>query len=587
MEEIRAKRRLAAILAADVVGYSHLVSMDEEGTIARLKAIYQELVAPRVAIDNGRIVKTMGDGFLVEFPSVVDAVRNAVALQNAMAERNVSQPREARIHLRIGINLGDIVIEGDDILGDGVNIAARLESIADPGCINLSRAAFEQVDGRLGLQIEFVGERELKNISRPVAVYRIVPDGGNAAVSQGPQDKAPTYRMPEKPSIAVLPLDNMGGDRGDDYFSDGITEDIITELSRFSQLFVIARNSSFTYKGRAVKVQDVRAELGVRYIVEGSVRKAGDRVRVTIQLIDAETGNHLWAERYDREIVDIFEVQDELTQSIVATLAGRVDAAEKDRVRRKPPDPMAALDYLIAGRIHHHRVTPNDNARAVELLNRAIMLDPQFAEAYAWKACTLGQAMEFGFGKDRKQIEEEAMAALTTAISLDENNVECHRLFCEIYMDTHDLERAVVHGDRAIALNPNDPRLVAQQGELRTWLGTPDEAVEWLRKAISLDPHGAVGRAHLLGRALYGQRQYRDALKAFRQIGNPRYDHHAFMAACHGQIGTLDEAREQAACVLRLKPDFAIGDFVASLPYARQADRDHLADGLGKADLPA
>jgi adenylate cyclase len=585
MEETRAKRRLAAILAADVVGYSQLVGMDEEGALARLHAVHREVVLPKVAMDNGRIVKTMGDGYLVEFASVVDAVRGAVAIQNAMAERNRDTSDLAPIEFRIGINLGDIVIDGEDILGDGVNIAARLESIADPGCIYLSRAAFDQVEGKFGLETEFLGERELKNISRPVGVYRIVPEVGKSAASQGKGGPEAPYKVPEKPSIAVLPLDNMSGDRDQEYFTDGMTEDIITELSRFSQLFVIARNSSFTYKGRAVKIQDVRKELGVRYVVEGSVRKANDRVRVTIQLIDAGTGSHVWAERYDREIVDIFEVQDELTRAIVAAVAGRVDAAEKDRIKRMPPDPMAALDYLVAGRIHHHKVTPHDNAKAVELLDQAIALDPQFAEAYAWKACTLGQAMEFGFG-ERKQIESAAMAALTKAIALDENNVECHRLFCEIYMETHDLDRALVHGERAISLNPNDPRLVAQQGELRTWLGAADEAVEWLKKAIRVDPHGAGGRAHLLGRALYGQHNYADSLETFRKITKPRYDRHAFMAASYGQLGRTDEAKAQAALVLQLKPDFTVGNYVASLPYANQSDRDHLAEGLGKAGLP-
>jgi adenylate cyclase len=392
--------------------------------------------------------------------------------------------------------------------------------------------------------------------------------------------------LPSKPSIAVLPFDNMSGDPEQEYFADGITEDIITELSRFADLFVIARNSAFTYKGRAVKVQDVGRDLGVHYVAEGSVRKAGNRVRVSVQLIDASVGTHLWAERYDRELVDIFDLQDELTQAIVATLHGRVGSAEEDRLRRKPPQDMAAFDYLLAGRIHHHRVTEEDNAEALRLLNKAIELDPRFAQAYAWKACTLGQALQFGFGDNPEKLETEAVAAVNKALSLDENNVECHRLLCEVYMERRSLDRAAVHNGRALALNPNDPRIVAQKGELLTWLGESKEGVDWIKKAVRLDPHGAHARAPLLGCALYGARQYSEAAEAYRQITSPRYGHLANLAACYAQAGRHAAAEEQAAAVLHIKADFTIDGYLQSLAYQETTDRRHLEEGLRKAGLP-
>jgi adenylate cyclase len=581
---VKATRKLAAILAADVVGYARLVRADEEGTLAALQALRRTVIDPKIAEYGGRIVKLMGDGMLAEFGSVVDAVTNAVDVQRAVAEVQADVPEGRRIRFRVGVNLGDVVIDGEDIHGDGVNLAARLEALAPPDGICISDAVHEQVRDKLAETFEDMGEQTVKNIDRPLRVWQWSPQAAAATVDADAGRGA--LPLPDKPSIAVLPFDNISGDPDQDYFADGITEDIITELSRFRDIFVIARNSSFTYKGRAVKVQTIRGELGVRYVVEGSVRKAGDRVRVNVQLIDSETGNHIWAERYDRSLDDIFEVQDELTRTIVATLPGRVGAAELDRVGRRPPRDMAAYECLVAGKIHHHLVTREDNAAALRLLQKAIELDPGLAEAYAWKACTAGQALQFGFSDDPPALETEATAAIKRALSLDPNNVECHRLLCEVYMERHDLEQARVHGARAIALNPNDPRLVAQQGELLTWLGRPEEAVEWIRKALRLDPHGMAGRAHLLGRALYGIRQYAEALDAYRQLTAPRYAHSAAMAACFGQLGLTDDAAKQAAAVLRQRPDFTTSAFVAALPYADPADRDHFADGLRKAGLP-
>ena len=580
MEKTRDKRRLAAILAADIVGYSRLMGTDESGTLAQLKTHRKELIDPKVTEYNGNVVKTTGDGLLIEFPSVLDAVQCAVDVQRAMAQRNTHVPDDRRILFRVGVNQGDVIVDGDDIYGDGINVAARLEGLAAPGGICISGRVHEDVRGKLGLQYVDLGAQNLKNIARPVRAFSI----DLSSASSEPTSGSP-LPLPNKPSIAVLPFENMSGDSEQDFFADGITEDIITELSRFSDLFVIARNSAFTYKGRAVKVQDIRRDLGVRYVVEGSVRKSGNRVRVTVQLIDSETGNHIWADRYDRELADIFDLQDELTQGIVATLPGHVASAEHERFRRNPPRDMAAYDYMLAGRIHHHRVTREDNAEALRLLDKAIELDSRFAQAFAWKACTLGQALQFGFGEDPEDLEHRAVETLHMALSLDENDVECHRLLCEISMEQLRLDQAVIHGERAFSMNSNDPRLVAQKGEILTWLGQSEEGADWIRKALRLDPHAAHRRAHLLGRALYGSRHYVDAIDAYKRITSPRYGHLAEMAACFAQAGRDTEARAQADAVLQLNPDFSIDGYLHAFPYKEASDRGHLAEGMRKAGL--
>jgi adenylate cyclase len=571
------ERRLAAILAADVTGYSAMVGRDEEGAITAFKGCLEAL-APIIGMHGGRVVKTMGDGLLVEYTSVVDAVVSAQAMQRRIAERNRDLPEDQAMRFRIGVHVGDIVVDGDDILGDGVNIATRLEEQAEPGGVVVSGRVHEDVAGKLDLAFDNLGPRKLKNIARPIHLYALAPEGIPAP--------PPTPELPDKPSIVVLPFEDMSGEVGDAYFADGVTEDIITELSRFSSLFVIARNSAFTYKGRAVKAQEIRRDLGVRYIVEGSVRRAGDQVRVTVQLIDSETGSHVWADRYDRELGDIFNLQDELIQAIVATLPGRLLLAEEKRIRRKPPKQMAAYDYVLAGRIHHHRVTSEDNAEALRMLETAIKLDPGFAEAYAWKACTLGQALQFGFCTDFAETEKEAFAAIDKALSLDESDVECHRLLCEVRMESRRFDEAETHSELALAMNPNDPRIVAQRGELLTWLGRPDEGVEWIEKAMRVDPFGAPGRAHLLGRAFYTARRYADAIDAFKKIVSPMYMHLAEAAACHARIDDQACATELATATLRLNPDFTVDQYMKTRTYQDPADAAHLAEGLRAAGLP-
>src|SRR5215212_5162541 len=387
MQDPGVERRLAAIMAADVVGYSRLMEVDETGTLARLKTHRLELIDPVIAKNKGRIIKTTGDGLLVEFQSVTDAVQCAAEIQRRMARRNSDVPPARMIQLRIGINVGDVIVEGSDIFGDGVNVAARMESLAEPGEIYVSASVRDQVGQRLD-SIDFgdLGEKALKNIARPVRVFRVLLDPDRSA-------QPGTAGMPAKaarcPSIAVLPFANMSGDPEQEFFADGLTEDILTELSRFRDLLVISRNSVFVHKGKAVNVQDVAREFGVDYVVEGSVRKASNRVRVTVQLIDAETDTHLWAERYDRKLEDIFAIQDEVTSAIVSTLRGRVEAATHDRAKRKPTENMAAYEYVLAGKVLHHRSMRDSNEEAMQMLERAIALDPKYAHAHAWKpACS-------------------------------------------------------------------------------------------------------------------------------------------------------------------------------------------------------
>ncbi len=381
----------------------------------------------------------------------------------------------------------------------------------------------------------------------------------------------------------MLPFANMSADPEQGFFADGITEDIITGLSRFPSLVVIARNSTFTYKDKAVNVTDVGKELHVGYVVEGSVRKAGNRVRVTVQLVDATNGEHVWAERYDRELDDIFDLQDELCQSIVATMPGRLEAAAAKQIDRKPPEDMAAYDFLLAAKIHHHKFTKEDNAEALGLLNRAIELQPDFAAAHAWKACTLGQALARGYSEYSDATLTESREVAETAYRLDQNDVEANRILCEWAMYDRDWDKARLHQDRAFSANPNDPRLVAQRGELKTWLGEPEEGVKLLKTAMRLDPIDAHTRAHLLGRACYALHQYDDALSAYQQIPAPRIGHRADMAACLAELGRDGEAKAQVDAVLKLDPAFTTAAYVDGLYYVRDADRANHAEGLHKA----
>ncbi len=424
MAEERVQRRLAAILAADVAGYSRIMGEDEAGTRARFNAHIHELIEPAIADRQGRIVKTTGDALLVEFVSVVDAVQCAVDIQKGMAERNADEPDDRRMEFRIGVNLGDVIIEGDDIHGDGVNVAARLEGLAAAGGICVSGDVYRQCRGKLDVGFDDLGEQAIKNIAEPVRVYSVAPEGAGERLQQAePADPLP---LPDKPSIAILAFNNMSDDPGQEYFADGIAEDVITALSRFHSLFVIARNSSFTYKGRAVDIALVARELGVRYVVEGSVRKAGNRVRVTAQLIDATSGNHLWAERYDRGLDDIFEVQDEITEHIVTTVVPAVERVEQERSSGKLPDSMSAWDYLQRGRWHIHKVRRRDLHEARTLFRRVIEIDPRSPLGYIGVADTAAQEATVALLGPDDDIVQEGFDAAKKAVEIDDLDAEAH-----------------------------------------------------------------------------------------------------------------------------------------------------------------
>ena len=584
-----AERRLAAVLAADVAGYSRLMGVDEEGTLARLKAVRKDLVDPTIASHRGRIVKTTGDGVLIEFASAVDAVRSSLEVQRRMAEQNAALPEDQRIEFRIGIHVGDIIIDDNDIFGDGVNIAARLEGIAEPGGVCISDDAYRQVRGKVEIACDDLGPQTLKNIAEPMRVWRTMLGGQSAAKVQpgSPANYTPALALPEKPSIAVLPFQNMSGDPEQEYFADGITEDVLTELSRFRELFVISRNSAFVYKGRQVNVQKVAKELGVQYIVEGSVRKAGNRVRITVQLIDAETDSHLWAERYDRELADIFAIQDEVTSSIVSILPGRVEAAASDRVQRKPPENLAAYECVLAGKLLHHRSDRTDNQEALRMLDRAIALDPGYAHAHAWKACVLGQSFVNGWSANPEFTIRTVIEELALALSLDENDSDVHRVLAAVNLSVHrNHDKAFYHQERALALNPNDDLIVMQQGEMLTWIGEAEPGIEWIQKAMRLNPYHPERFWNHLGRAYFVARRYSEAVKAFQRINRADHSHLSFLAACYAQLGDAVAAKGAADEVLKRAQDFSIERFIATQHYKHENDRDHHRAALVKAQLP-
>ena len=571
MEAPSIERRLAAIVAADVVGYSRLMEVDEEGTLARMRTVRLELIDPAIAKCRGRVIKTTGDGMLIEFQSVTEAVRCAVDFQQRMARRNRDLPASRALLYRIGINLGDVIAEESDIFGDGVNVAARLELMAEPGGICVSAAVRDQVGERLEVGYADLGEQQFKNISRPIRAFKVLLDGQASNGGRPTSDRSSAPQVgARKPSIAVLPFVNMSGDPEQEFFADGLTEDIITELSRFRQLLVISRNAVFVHKGKAVKAQQIAREFGVDYIVEGSVRKAADRVRVTVQLIDGETETHIWAERFDRKLEDIFAIQDDVTALIAATLFGRVEAARHDRVQRKTTENMAAYEHVLAGKVLHHRSNRQANAEALRHLNRAIELDPNYAHAHAWKACVTGQAWGYDWCGDKSAAERIIMDELQTALALDDNDADVHRILAAASLVFNEHDKAAYHQERALSLNPNSELIVVQQGELLTWLGRPEEGIEWIRRAMRLNPYHPERFWSHLGRAQYSARAYAEATASFSKLTAPDYTHHAFLAASAAQLGDRTaasaHAREVLARDLPLPPGPSYRRFITANP---------------------
>lgn len=583
MGERRNQRRLAAILAADVVGYSRLMGADETGTLAALKSHRQELIDPNIAERAGRIVKVMGDGLLVEFSSVVDAVECAVAIQRGMRERHAGTPRDRHISLRIGINLGDVIIDGDDIHGDGVNIAARLERLAEPGGICISRSVHEHVLDKLPVAFVDLGLQSVKNIDRPIHVYRIEP-------AATPAQPAPSRsHAPEnRPSIAVLPFVNMSGDPEQDYFADGISEDIITALSKISNLFVIARNSSFSFKGKSVPVQEVSDKLGVRYILEGSVRKAANKIRITSQLVDGRTGGHLWAERFDRELTDIFAVQDEVTKEIVSALALNLSDGERRRVASEHTDNVEAYDCFLRGREYWWRQKREPNTQARDLLQRAVDLDPNFAPAYALLASTHVRDYANQWSEQPERSLRQAHEAAAKAAALNDTYPRAHWALATAYVWMRRHRDAIAAAERSIALDPNFADGHVILGFALLYAGRPQSAIASLDRGGALDPYHQDIFLHFQAQARFQLGKYEEAIGFLRRrlLRNPETDiSRVMLAACHGHLGQPGEARAVWNDLLRVNPGYSLEYRRRVLPYKNAADLESLLEGLRKAGL--
>jgi adenylate cyclase len=564
--EERVERRLAAILAGDVAGYSRLMGVDEEGTLRDLKEHRAALLHPKVAEHRGRIVKTTGDGVLIEFPSVVDAVRCAVEMQRGMAERNADIPKERRIELRMGINLGDIIIDADDIYGDGVNVAARLEALAEPGSICVSRVVRDQVRDKLDFSFDDLGEQSVKNIARPVRVYRVDTRIEEAAAMPSPSDTAAAPVMPDRPSIAVLPFQNMSGDPEQEYFVDGIVEDIITGLSRIKWLFVIARNSTFVYKGKPIDVKQVGRDLGVRYVLEGSLRKAGNRVRITGQLIESASGTHLWAERYDRPIGDIFELQDDVTLSVVGAIEPSLRQAEIERAKRKRPDSLDAYDLYLRA-LHLSQVAmPGDADKALPLLRQALALQPDYAAAHAAAAwCHEIRYLRGGMHEaDKVAGLEHARAAIEAGA--DDATTLATAGFV-IGLVAHDYETAMNAIDRALALSGSSALALSMGAVILGHAGETARAVEYGERAIRFSPPDFMRYMPYSGlvTAYCAAGDFANAAVAGGKAAeaNPRFSYPQVMqAAALSELGRLDEAKAVARRVIELEPNFTTAEFV-------------------------
>ena len=584
------ERRLAAILLTDMVGYSRLMGQDEEGTIARQNAHREEVFDPNISAHGGRIVNTTGDGLLVEFPSVVDAVKCAVEVQRELSGRDTDVLKDRRIQYRIGINLGDIVIDGDDIQGDGVNVAARLEVLAEPGGICIARNVFDQVKNKLDISFQDMGAQKLKNIPEPVIAYRIVM--GDQVTGRTAVDTSAPLPLPDKPSIAVLPFDNMSDDPGQEYFADGIAEDVITVLSRFRSLFVIARNSSFSYKGTSPGITQVARDLGVRYVVEGSVRKAGNRVRITAQLIDAISGNHLWADRFDGSLDNVFDLQDQITEQIVVAVEPEIQASERVRARRKPPESLDAWELLQRGLSHYYRVNETDRAEAIRLFNEAVALDPEFAAAHAHLAYTLWCSVILGHVGDTAKTVASARAAAEQAVSLDPNEPVAHFTLGRLHLFANEIEMAVREMQTTIAINSNLALGYYGLGFVYWYgAGQAEQALPHFDAAVRLSPRDPWRRSPLMvkGSALRQLGRHDEAIAHCRQacqVPDCGWVAHMHLAAALAEAGQTSEAQVAAEKAMQLQPTLSI-DFIRSQFLGmHETSLKSLLDSLRKVGVP-
>ncbi len=580
-------RRLTTIVAADVAGYSRLTASDEEGTLAALRSHRIELIDPKIAEYRGRIANTAGDSLLIEFPSVVEALCCVVEIQREMIERNRETPEDARITFRIGINVGDVMEQDGDLLGDGVNVAARLEALADPGGICVSGTVYDQVEGKLNIAFEDLGERTLKNIAKPDRLYRLVPEiNGGAAIAEA---ASALDAILARPAIAVLPFTNFSRDPEQEYFSDGLTEDIITLLSTWRSFPVIARNSTFAYKGQSPDVRQVARELGARYVIEGSVRRSTDRVRVTAQLIDGETGHHLWAEKFDGALEDIFEIQDEITQRIVATVEPELEQAEIRKSSTRRTANLSAWEYYLRGMAKLHQMTEPGLVNAREMFEKAIDVDPEYSDAYAGLSMTYQYDIMLEFSEDRAASLAKVFELARRAVDLDSGSSSAHLCLGGAYIWANEHDFSISETRMAMDLNPSNVQACLALGNRLDLAGNPDDGIPLLEKSLRLNPRDP--RIHRyfanLGRANINARQYEKALEWLREAIRRRQDYphtHHILAICLGHLGRLEEARAAAEECERLHPGFIEKRADWNI-YRDPAANQHLLDGLRKAAL--
>jgi adenylate cyclase len=621
------KRKLTAIFSADVAGYSRLMGEDEDGTVRTLTQ-YRKVMASLINTHRGRVVDSPGDNVLAEFASVVDALRCAWDIQQEIKNRNVDLPQNRRMNFRIGVNLGDVIQEGERIYGDGVNIAARLESLAEEGGICISGTAYDHVKNKLPLRYDFQGEQKVKNIKDSIRVYRVLMEpeaptnafdevkpkfkhwrlalamlalvlvlaaavgGYNLLLKSSPapsepfSPKAPPPELAGKPSIAVLPFTNLSGEQEQEYFSDGITNDIITDLSKFRELIVIASNTVFTYKGKPIDIRQVGRELGVSYVLEGSVQKGADKVRINAQLIDASAGTHLWAERYDRDLKDLFALQDEIVQRIVATLAVRIEAVQRARSMRKDTENLQAYDYVLRGWEFLRERTRTSNIRAEEMFTKAIELDPSYATAYVGLGQRRVILVSYGWTEFPGQVLKQGYDLAQKALELDSSHAGAHALLGSIYIYRGQHELAISELQRAIELNPNDALSHRFLGMIMLWSGRPDEAIQACETALRYDPRTSPGTHMFLGLGYYLKGQY-DAAISTLERGVAQYPDFAgdylALAAAYAQAGRSDEAARAAEKALRLDPFFEVESYGSV--FRNAVDRERIRDGLRKAGL--
>ena len=627
MAEESFKRKLTAILSADAVGYSRLMAENEAATVKTI-ASYREIMASLIKQHRGRVVDSPGDNLLAEFSSVVDAVQCAVAVQNEFQTRNAELVENRRMEFRIGINLGDVIDEKGRIYGDGVNIAARLEALADPGGICVSKTAFDQIETKLPLGYEYLGEQSVKNIPKPVGSYRVLmkPDAAGKVIGEkrflgrfsrrtaiatimilvliavgmvswniylhqskkvepASVDKM-AFPLPDKPSIAVLPFTNMSGDSEQEYFCDGLTEDMITALSKIPDLFIIARNSVFTYKGKPVIVKQVAEELGVRYVLEGSVRIAEQRARINVQLIDAITGGHLWAERYDRNLEDVFALQDEITMKVLTALQVKLTEGEKIRAMTRSTDDINAYLKWTEGRQHFLRLNRDGNVKARQLHEEAIALDPMFSSPYVDLAWTHIMDIRFGLSKSPKESLKQATQLAQKAISLDESSPFGHSVLGAILTAKRQYEEAIAQGEKAVALNPGDSLAMAHLGRTLAYAGRYEESLVWFEKAIRQDPKTLNWYFNMVGHCYLYMGRLEEALEALKKNRNPNDQTNRIrLAAVYSLLGREEDASAQAAEILRLNPKFNIKS-IARWPIKNKEDLDLMMNALRKAGLP-